>query len=59
MLPISIGKIAAALLPLVILGYILGWMVSAVNAGWSIHPTLIALDGIGIALALWRCKDAV
>jgi hypothetical protein len=46
-------------LPLVLLGYMLGWMVSAMSAGWSIHPVLVMLDCIGILLALWRCKEAV
>jgi hypothetical protein len=51
-------KFIAALLPLVLLGYILGWMVSAASSGWDINPFLVVLDCIGILLALWRCKEA-
>lgn len=57
--PFPLAKFATALLPLAILGYIFGWMMSAISAGWIIHPGLILLDGVGILLALWRCKDAV
>lgn len=59
MLPFLSTKFIIALLPLVLLGYILGWMVSAISAGWSVHPGLFMLDCIGILLALWRCKEAV
>jgi hypothetical protein len=58
-LPFLSTKFISALLPLVLLGYMLGWMVSAMSAGWSIHPVLVMLDCIGILLALWRCKEAV
>lgn len=53
----SLAKVAHALLPLVILGYILGWLMSAISAGWEISPLLVALDCIGILLALWRCRE--
>lgn len=59
MLPFLSTKFLTALLPLVLLGYMLGWMVSAVSAGWSINPALIMLDCIGILLALLRCREAV
>jgi len=52
-------KFVTALLPLILLGYMLGWMVSAVSAGWTINPVLIMLDCVGILLALWRCKEAI
>lgn len=58
MFPFISTKFVTALLPLVLLGYMLGWMVSAVSAGWSINPLLIVLDCVGILLALWRCKEA-
>lgn len=57
-MPFLNPKFAVALLPLVLLGYILGWMISAVSAGWEINPVLIMLDGAGILLALWRVKEA-
>lgn len=57
MFSFPLAKVAAALLPLVILGYIFGWMLSALAAGWSIHPGLILLDCAGLLLALWRCKE--
>lgn len=59
MLPFLSLKFVTALLPLILLGYMLGWMVSAISAGWSIHPVLIMLDCIGILLALLRCKEAI
>jgi hypothetical protein len=58
-LPFLSLKFVTALLPLILLGYMLGWMVSAVSAGWSINPVLIMLDCIGILLALLRCKEAI
>jgi hypothetical protein len=58
-LPFLSIKFVTALLPLVPLGYMLGWMVSAVSAGCNINPVLIVLDCIGILLALWRCKEAI
>jgi hypothetical protein len=58
-LPFLSIRFVVALLPLAILGYMLGWMVSAAAAGWAINPFLVALDGIGILLALWRCKEAM
>lgn len=58
-LPFLSIKFVTALLPLVLLGYMLGWMVSAVSAGWNINPLLIVLDCIGILLALLRCKEAI
>ena len=57
--PFISTKFVTALLPLVLLGYMLGWMVSAVSAGVSINPIFIMLDCVGILLALWRCKEAV
>ena len=57
--PFLSTKFITALMPLVLLGYMLGWMVSAVSAGWSINPLLIVLDCVGILLALWRCKEAI
>lgn len=57
MFSFPLAKFAVALLPLVILGYIFGCMLSALAAGWSIHPALILLDCIGILLAVWRCRD--
>ena len=59
MLPFMSLKFVTALLPLILLGYMLGWMVSAVSAGWTINPVLIMLDCVGILLALWRCKEAI
>ena len=59
MFPLFSIRFLLALLPLVILGYMLGWMVSAAAAGWDINPFLVALDGIGILLALGRCKEAI
>lgn len=59
MFPFLSLKFVTALLPLVLLGYMLGWMASAISAGWSINPLLILLDCIGILLALMRCKEAV
>lgn len=59
MFPFLSTKFVMALLPLVLLGYMLGWMVSAVSSGWSINPLLIGLDCVGILLALWRCKEAI
>ena len=58
-LPFLSLKFVTALLPLILLGYMLGWMMSAVSAGWTINPLLIMLDCIGILLALWRCKEAI
>lgn len=58
MFPFLSIKFITALLPLVLLGYMLGWMASAISAGWSINPLLLLLDCVGILLALWRCKEA-
>jgi hypothetical protein len=52
-------KFVIALLPLVLLGYMLGWMASAISAGWSVNPLLVLLDCIGILLALLRCREAI
>ena len=59
MLPFLSIKFITALLPLVLLGYMLGWMASAVSAGCNINPLLFVLDCVGILLALWRCKEAI
>jgi hypothetical protein len=55
--PLPLAKFAAVLVPLAILGYILGWMISAIAAGWTIHPVLVLLACAGILLALWRCRE--
>ncbi len=52
--PLLSPRVALAILPLVILGYLLGMMMSAVLDGWSVSPWLVGLNVVGIVLALQR-----
>lgn len=53
-------KFLAAVLPVVLLGYILGAFFSAAYQGQHVHPGLLVIIAAGIVMALdeVRCLDA-
>ena len=57
--PFDLSRFALAVLPLIILGYIFGTLISASLNGWNVHPLLVVLNGAGILLALQRVRQTV
>ena len=56
MFPTHFSRFALAVLPLIILGYIFGTLVSASLNGWNVNPLLILLNAAGILIALERVR---
>lgn len=52
-------RFALAVLPLIVLGYIFGTLIAASLNGWSVHPLLVVLNGVGIILALQRVRQTI
>ncbi len=54
---ISLAKFCATLLPVFILGHILGIFIAADMSGWEVNPLFIVLNGLGILLAMLECRS--
>lgn len=50
-------KSLGTLLPLLILGYIFGTLLMAAVHGWHVNPLVVLLNGVGILMAIWECKE--
>jgi hypothetical protein len=55
--PFLTFKFFFAVLPLLILGYILGTLAVAYLQGWQINPLYVALDAAGILIGIWNFKE--
>ena len=56
-MPILTFKFFFAVLPLIILGHIFGFLVTAFLYGWDVNPLVLALNGVGIQFAIWECQS--
>lgn len=56
-MPFLTFKFFFAVLPLLILGYILGTLLIAFFEGWHVNPLYLALDGVGIIIALMNVRE--
>lgn len=56
-MPFLTFKFFFAILPLLILGYILGTLLIASFEGWGVNPMIIALNALGILIGIVNFRE--
>jgi hypothetical protein len=56
-MPFLTFKFFFAVLPLLILGYILGTLLIAAYQGWSVNPVYMVLNALGILIGIWNFRE--
>lgn len=56
-MPFLTFKFFFAVLPLLILGYILGTLLIAAYQGWAVNPLIVALDALGILIGIVNFRE--
>jgi hypothetical protein len=55
--PLLTFKFFFAVLPLLILGYILGTLLIATWQGWQVNPLILVLNAAGILIGIWNFRE--
>ena len=56
-MPFLTFKFFFAVLPLLILGYIFGTLLTASFEGWAVNPFFVALNALGILIGIWNVRE--
>ena len=56
-MPFLTFKFFFAVLPLLILGYILGTLLIATFQGWHVNPFILVLNAVGILIGIWNFRE--